>query len=174
MPIGAYSTLQEFITEESAWLVRRQLPRTPLLYVHQNDCITVKGLWLEFGVFSGTTVNIIARFTRQTVYGFDSFIGLPENWQDGKEQGRYSCEGQLPAVSDNVELVPGSVIVFDELFNYPGYEQHEIKAFYEFISQNKIEWIGIQGPIELAPNDDTEKRLSGKYSGTGIVVCKAA
>ena len=220
MPIGAYSTLQEFITEESARLVRRQLPRTPLLYVHQNDCITVNGLWLEFGVFSGTTVNIIARFTDQTVYGFDSFIGLPENWRDGKEQGRYSCEGQLPAVSKNVELVPGwfeetlpkfleqhsqpvafvhidcdlysstrtildamkhrlvpgSVIVFDELFNYPGFEQHEIKAFYEFLSQNNIEceWIGIQGPIELSPNDDTEKRLSGKYSGTGVVVCKAA
>ena len=30
-------------------------------------------------------------------------------------------------------IVPGTVIVFDELVNYPGYQDHELKAFYEFL-----------------------------------------
>ncbi|HSX03608.1 MAG TPA: TylF/MycF/NovP-related O-methyltransferase [Rhabdochlamydiaceae bacterium] len=32
-------------------------------------------------------------------------------------------------------LVPGSIIVFDEYYNYPGYEQHEYKAFQEFLER---------------------------------------
>ncbi len=31
-------------------------------------------------------------------------------------------------------IVPGTVIVFDEYFNYPGWRQHEYKAFQEFIA----------------------------------------
>lgn len=216
MSIAEYSTLQEFITHESARLVRRQLPRTPLLYVLQNDCVRVDGLWMEFGVHRGTTVNIIARYTDTPVYGFDSFEGLPQHWREGKHRGRYSTGGRLPDVAANVDLipgwfdetlpaflehhhgpvafvhidcdlyssakyvldgirdrlVPGSIIVFDELFNYPGYERHEIKAFYEFLKETGIacEWIGIQGPIELVPNAATEERLSNRFSGTAVVV----
>jgi len=32
-------------------------------------------------------------------------------------------------------LVAGSVIVFDEYFNYPGWQQHEFRAFQEFIAR---------------------------------------
>ena len=31
-------------------------------------------------------------------------------------------------------IVPGTVIVFDEYFNYPGWRQHEYKAFQEFVT----------------------------------------
>ena len=35
----------------------------------------------EFGVFHGNTANMIARYLpNQTVHGFDSFRGLPEDW----------------------------------------------------------------------------------------------
>jgi hypothetical protein len=41
------------------------------------------------------------------------------------------------------------VIVFDELVNYPGFDgdKGELKAFYEFITENKVdfEWIGMNG-----------------------------
>jgi predicted O-methyltransferase YrrM len=37
-------------------------------------------------------------------------------------------------------LVPGSVVVFDDLLGYPGYEQHELRAFEEFVSERKVEW----------------------------------
>ena len=41
------------------------------------------------------------------------------------------------------------VIIFDELLNYPGFDgdKGELKAFYEFITENnvKYEWIGMYG-----------------------------
>ncbi len=36
-------------------------------------------------------------------------------------------------------LLPGSVIVFDEYFNYPGWEQHEHRAWQEFVQKTGIE-----------------------------------
>ncbi len=41
-------------------------------------------------------------------------------------------------------LVKGSVVVFDEYFNYPGWEQHEHKAWTEFVEATKLqfEYIG--------------------------------
>jgi len=35
-------------------------------------------------------------------------------------------------------IVPGSVILFDEYLNYPGWEQHEFRAFQEFASRRKL------------------------------------
>jgi hypothetical protein len=32
-------------------------------------------------------------------------------------------------------IVPGTVIVFDEYFNYPGWKQHEFQAFHEFLTE---------------------------------------
>jgi hypothetical protein len=37
-------------------------------------------------------------------------------------------------------LVPGSVIVFDEYFNYPGWEQHEFRAFSEFAAARRLRY----------------------------------
>lgn len=37
-------------------------------------------------------------------------------------------------------LQPGTVIVFDEYFNYPGWEQHEFKAWREFVAANQIDY----------------------------------
>ncbi|MCK9909618.1 class I SAM-dependent methyltransferase, partial [Microbacteriaceae bacterium K1510] len=35
-------------------------------------------------------------------------------------------------------LRPGSVILFDEYFNYPGWRQHEFKAFQEFVARGEV------------------------------------
>jgi hypothetical protein len=35
-------------------------------------------------------------------------------------------------------FVPGTVIVFDEYFNYPNWENHEFKAFQELVAQRKL------------------------------------
>ena len=37
-------------------------------------------------------------------------------------------------------LVPGSVIVFDEFFNYPGWEDHEFRAFSEFAEARRLNY----------------------------------
>jgi len=41
-------------------------------------------------------------------------------------------------------IVPGAVIGFDEVFNYPGWEEGEFKAFYEFVEECEVafEWLG--------------------------------
>lgn len=41
-------------------------------------------------------------------------------------------------------IVPGTVIVFDEFFNYPGWRQHEYRAFIEFLKNSglKSEYLG--------------------------------
>jgi hypothetical protein len=35
-------------------------------------------------------------------------------------------------------LVPGTVVVFDEFFNYPGWEDHEFRAFSEFAAARRL------------------------------------
>jgi predicted O-methyltransferase YrrM len=148
---------------------------------------TIEGLILEFGVYTGKTINHIASMTPQKVFGFDSFEGLPEDWRTDFPKGRFAAA--LPAVRDNVELVvgwfdatlpgflaretnpisllhvdcdlysstktifdlcrdrirPGTVIVFDEYFNYVGWRRHEHKAFMEFIAETGLafEYVGL-------------------------------
>ena len=167
----------------------------PLKYLFENMNLQHKEdtLWLEFGVASGNTINYISKFTNNTVYGFDSFEGLPEKWRDGIEKGFFSRNGILPQVNSNVKLIKGwfnetlvdfikiqnkkisfihidcdlysstkyvldtlinyidnnCIIIFDELVNYPGFDgdNGELKAFYEFITENNVdyEWIGMNG-----------------------------
>jgi hypothetical protein len=37
-------------------------------------------------------------------------------------------------------IVPGTVILFDEYFNYPNWEQHEFKAFQEFVTERAVRY----------------------------------
>ncbi len=37
-------------------------------------------------------------------------------------------------------MVSGTIIVFDEYFNYPNWRQHEFKAFQEFVEANRIKY----------------------------------
>ncbi|MDI9916212.1 class I SAM-dependent methyltransferase [Rhodococcus sp. IEGM 1379] len=41
-------------------------------------------------------------------------------------------------------LVPGSIVVFDEFFNYPGWQHHEYRAWTEFVTRTGIsfEYVG--------------------------------
>jgi hypothetical protein len=153
----------------------------------QRVAPNLKGMWCEFGVYKGTTINYIASKTAGPVYGFDSFEGLPEDWRPGFEAGVFKTPG-LPAVRANVRLyrgwfkdslpifekdhpeplafghldadlysstkdvfealgnriVAGTVLQFDEFFNYPSWEEGESKAFLQFCQarQAEIEYIG--------------------------------
>ena len=42
-------------------------------------------------------------------------------------------------------LVPGSVILFDDLLCYPGWEQGEFKALSEILNPSQYEWLGFAG-----------------------------
>lgn len=67
--------------------------------------------FLEFGVHLGQSLerwcslnsSVDSRF-----YGFDSFEGLPEDWNDGAKRGAYSAGGHVPQIEDpRVEFVTG-------------------------------------------------------------------
>ena len=162
------------------WVARTQL----------DPFLVAKGTVLEFGVATGRTLNHFARLLpHKTVYGFDGFVGLPEDWTSRMRKG-FFARTSLPSVRSNCELwvgwfnetlpgfvkgvqqkqpvallhidsdlyssavtvlkelkqniVPGTVIVFDEYLNYPGWQLDEFKAWQEFVKANKIkyEYIG--------------------------------
>ena len=163
--------------------------------------VSIDGMWLEFGVYRGRSICHFAKLTSETIYGFDSFEGLPEKWNDENPKGVFSLAGKIPdgAIAgsndqnpgmystetntvmqewpSNVKLikgwfddslplfiekykrpvaflhvdsdiyssastiltllqnqiVPGTVICFDEMVNYQEFREHEIKAFAEFL-----------------------------------------
>ena len=153
------------------------LPADVLL--HAATLASQEGLWLEFGVYYGRSINILASHRHGVVHGFDSFQGLPEDWKLGEPKGSYSTDGRLPNVAANVRLhtgwfehsLPtflsqhsgpvslvhidcdlysstetvlaqlagrlkrGSILIFDDFLGIEGFEQHEFRAFSEFITK---------------------------------------
>lgn len=53
------------------------------------------GLFLEFGVHRGSSIEKIANLTSEKVYGFDSFEGIPEKWHN-MEAHAFSLGGEVP------------------------------------------------------------------------------
>mmetsp|Transcript_13293 Transcript_13293/g.11134 ORF Transcript_13293/g.11134 Transcript_13293/m.11134 type:complete len:146 (-) Transcript_13293:22-459(-) len=92
--------------------------------------------------------------------------------------------GILPSLSDVIVsstksifdnlghmIVPGTIIVMDELFDYPQYADHELKAFFEFLVRRakergegccQFEWIGT-GDVLLEDCFTDPKYESGIY-----------
>lgn len=178
--------LQRQATEATARYVREHMrglqsvESVPALHDLALAARSLPGLVMEFGVYSGQTINYIAERVSGSVHGFDSFEGLPETWRDGFAKGHFALPG-LPTVRENVRLhkglfdhtlpvflreqaphepvsfmhvdcdlysstrsvlgllatrlVRGTVIVFDEYFNYDGWEEHEFRAFREFVRE---------------------------------------
>jgi hypothetical protein len=174
----------------------------------------IPGLTLEFGVASGGTLRTICKTTTGTVYGFDSFEGLPEDWTHFQRRGRFSSGGNLPKkLPKNAELVigffedtlpkflevrsedvsfvhidsdlyssaqtvlaqlaprmrPGTLILFNEYFNYPGWQRHEHRAFLEYLEKSQFcaEYFGFTSrgqsvAVRLATKPgDVERRFDG-------------
>jgi len=153
--------------------------------------LQIDGLIAEFGVKSGDTINNLSskpQMKKKTIYGFDSFEGIPEDWHGTRTlKGQLTNDGKLPKVNKNVtlikgwfkdtlpefvsgntknfslihidcdiyqstkdilenineRLVKGSIIIFDEFFNYPNWQNHEFKALQEFLelSEKKIRYL---------------------------------
>jgi hypothetical protein len=99
-------------TVDSAIFVDRHMPqvrsfpdRFALLRTSIEN-IRVAGLCCEFGVYRGETVNFIASLLPGEVHGFDSFDGLPDDWNDRHPRGTFAMP-ELPKVRANVRLHRG-------------------------------------------------------------------
>jgi hypothetical protein len=66
---------------------------------------------LEFGVFQGGSMRILASLNKHPdseFYGFDSFEGLPEAWDNGLAKGHFSTKGVMPRVEDKrIKFIKG-------------------------------------------------------------------
>lgn len=167
-----------------------------------SDHTQLDGFFLELGVATGRTINFIAALNPQkSIYGFDSFEGLPEDWVRADVtvlkgafaahkndfappvltnvtlfKGNFadvlpefkskilkdapiaflhvdcdiyeSTKGALDILASNIK--EGTIIVFDELYNYPNYAHHEWKALQEFLASNgfKAEFIAFNAEHE--------------------------
>lgn len=192
--------LFDYAGMETAKYIIENMPTAPIfnnsleLLTYALSKVNNNGLHLEFGVYSGNTINHIAiQKTENKIYGFDSFEGLPEDWRSEFKEGMFLVDN-LPKVEQNVELikgwfcdtlpeftkehneqcaflhidcdiysstktvfnaldnqiVSGTIIVFDEYFNYPNWQEHEFKAFQEFIKKKdlKYEYLGYVYTLE--------------------------
>jgi len=153
-----------------------------------SDNVNIDGCFIEMGVGSGKSINFIAALNpEKKIFGFDSFEGLPEDWQRKDvhiPKGSFKLREELtfPPVLHNVRLikgmfsntlpqfkhailkdkpiafmhidcdlyssakdifdylgeniVPGTILLFDEFYNYEEYANDEFRAFQEFIQQS--------------------------------------
>lgn len=98
----------EFLRRELPLLHAKEVDR-PVLDLVLDSVERIDGLLMEFGVFSGTSVNRIADASPgEQVYGFDSFEGFPEAWGGiSKEASKQLFSRPPPEVRGNVTLVKG-------------------------------------------------------------------
>lgn len=60
-------------------------------------------LYLEFGVWQGESMRIWSRLLtnpHSVLHGFDSFEGLPEDWEPVFPRGAFDTQGCVPAIDD--------------------------------------------------------------------------
>jgi hypothetical protein len=103
--------------EKSADYVEKNMPEA-IIFTASNktemwNCaiskLTLKGHIAEFGVFEGTSINYLANLIYpKPVFGFDSFLGLEEDFPLDCPKGQFNLNGILPKVLDNVTLIKGS------------------------------------------------------------------
>ncbi len=177
--IKAAEQTHDFMQDRMPFLTPFPHPHDTLRYATRQ--VTVQGMVLEFGVATGTTLRLIAEgLPDHSIYGFDTFEGLPQNWRTGFPKGEFRQESipEVPGVElvvglfeDTLDgflaqhpgpvallhvdsdyysaamtvlnqvgprLVPGSIIVFDEYFNYPGWQGGEHRAWEEFVESTGV------------------------------------
>jgi hypothetical protein len=124
---------------------------------------SISGSVLEFGVHSGTTINLISNiFTNELIYGFDSFEGLPEDWnishneKFNKHKKGYFAVDSLPTVNENVKLIKG---FFDQSLT-PWINEHR---------PNRIKFLHIDSDLYSSAIFVLDKLNEFIVSGTVIV-----
>lgn len=73
----------------------------------QNQAVA----YLEFGVWQGVSMrawSTLLKNAESRLHGFDSFMGLPEDWRAGFSKGHFNTGGLLPNIEDpRAELFKG-------------------------------------------------------------------
>jgi hypothetical protein len=137
------------------------------------------GIFAQFGVYKGESAKWILESNKcEELYLYDSFEGLPEDWNNKFKKGHFKCDipnfednrviiyeglfnetidkfnnikfdlvhidcdlySATKTVLDNLIYFKNQIIVFDELYNIQGSQNHEMKAFVEWVNKNNIKY----------------------------------
>jgi len=163
-------------------------------YQYHKYCLSkvqLEGLWVEFGSYRGVSARYLTKMKEEMhpevktpFYGFDSFEGLPEDWEGtNTKKGGLSAEQAVPNIpgaefykgwfKDTIpkflskhpepfsflhidsdiyssaadvltlaqdRIIPGTVILFDEIIGYDAWKLHEYKAFNEFAERHNVKY----------------------------------
>lgn len=138
--------------EQGRWFadVGQQGPNLPDRFAVFDEAIRrVNGsqpLYLEFGVYRGRTIRYWASHLTSSeahFVGFDSFEGLPENWQPNAQRGSFSV-GTPPDVDDpRVSFVVGWFDKTLPSYEPPPYDQLIINLDCDLYSSTRtvLEWL---------------------------------
>lgn len=183
--LNCYNHFKKYF-KNSIFLTTKKIREYAIITSLQNDN-DQKKIYLEFGVYVGTTINIFANFIKKTtIYGFDSFEGLKEDWHGNDiASGEFDLKNKLPKVKKNVSLIVGwvqdtlddflnkhkpsinfvhldmdtykttkfvlnkikpyliknCIILFDELYNFPGWDVGEYKALTETFNESEYKFV---------------------------------
>jgi hypothetical protein len=113
--IDVYKVLWDRAAITSADYIEKHLPTTLLfsdreaLWDHAVVHAKADGLFMEFGVAEGASINALAaRLPDKKIFGFDSFEGLKEDYPGTRfTKGSFGRGGKMPSVLPNVTLVKG-------------------------------------------------------------------
>ena len=97
------------------WMKDHQFSPSDSLKVRRDLIATVaklicdaEVLYLEFGVYEGDAIrqwSTLLKNRATRLHGFDSFEGLPEQWDDHSgsflKKGHFSTQGSIPQIPDN-------------------------------------------------------------------------
>lgn len=138
--------------EEGRWLagVGRRVPNLPDRFTVFDEALRrVKGsqpLYLEFGVYRGRTMRYWASHlaTAQARFvGFDSFEGLPEDWQPNAQAGAFSV-GTPPEIDDpRVSFVVGWFDKTLPAYEPPAHDQLIVNVDCDLYSSTRcvLDWL---------------------------------
>lgn len=98
--------LNAFLLMQLISTIHKSCAESPVIEFERYFENNVGGMFMEFGVASGQSITKIAnRNPDKTIYGFDSFKGLPEKWDF--HPAELFTRDKPPEVPKNVELTVG-------------------------------------------------------------------
>ena len=98
--------VEKYIDSSLVFENKKQIHRYLVSIIKENEN---DGCCIEFGVASGLSIRYFSEsLSNLNFYGFDSFIGLKEDWAGHSvTKGAFSQNGVLPKVNSNVKLIKG-------------------------------------------------------------------
>lgn len=122
-----YLETGRFLREAGLMPNHRVKSKIEVFHEALRSCRDQRVAYLEFGVYQGKSMEFWSTEltnAHSSLHGFDSFEGLPEDWNHATGKGAFSLGGNIPQFSDpRVKLLKGW---FDETLKDYQIPAHEV------------------------------------------------